>query len=69
MGNCTPEAGCCTGESDEFSAEVFMLRTSKFNKEDLNKTEIEIGVKGFISPLTRSALLNENFSHIYGHAF
>jgi len=42
-----------------------MLRTKQFSKEDLTCTPIEIGENGFISPLTRNAMLQENFSHIY----
>ena len=41
----------------------------KLNTDELRGGHISIGEKHYISPLSRNALLKENFSHLYGPDF
>lgn len=48
---------------------MYQLPNKKFKRDDLGEHKIEIGVKGYDTPLLRNALLQENFCHIYDQNF
>ena len=70
MGNCATNACCSNGDVNEVSgAEVLIDRGKKLSPDQLEGGRIEIGENGFDSPLSRKALLQENYSHIYDRRF
>ena len=73
MGNCNTQQGCCGSDLNEINImeqSAFLNgKVAKLTPEDLQGKHIEIGENGFETPLARSALLQENYSHIYDRKF
>ena len=65
MGNCAAKV-CCKSQSE---SEFNFTNEQIFNRKSLTGGQLEIGENGYDSPLTRKALLEENYSHIYDKKF
>jgi len=65
MGNCAGSGWCGLDNSDINKFELEGALVKKFSKDELHGRTIQIGDNQFESPLTRNAMLSENYSHIY----
>ena len=62
-------SACGTYGGNESELYFTAEEAKSLTKQDLDVKQMQIGENGYESPLTRSAMLNEDFSHIYDDEF